>query len=105
MKVKGLLKCMIWPQNALYNLMFPTRIDDKSLVYYSDCEHSSEESSHHYYVHSSVIVTWTMYELRKAVEKVYVIMDLYEVWKFDMATFENGKIFTDFVNNFFFVIN
>ncbi|XP_054272493.1 uncharacterized protein LOC128992778 [Macrosteles quadrilineatus] len=58
----------------------------------SDCDHESGDRA--------LIGTWTMDEIRKAVEKGYVVLDMYELWEYKVATYENGGLFTDFINKF-----
>ncbi|XP_054279042.1 uncharacterized protein LOC128997429 [Macrosteles quadrilineatus] len=58
----------------------------------SDCDHECGDRA--------LIGTWTMDEIRKAVEKGYVVLDMYELWEYKVATYENGGLFTDFINKF-----
>lgn len=34
-----------------------------------------------------------------SVAKDFVIFNMYEIWKYEMTTFEKGGLFTDFINN------
>jgi hypothetical protein len=43
--------------------------------------------------------TWVTDELKKALEKGYVVQRIYEVWHFDPKT-KTGGIFTDYMNTF-----
>lgn len=42
---------------------------------------------------------WTINEIRVSIEKVYDVIEMYELWKYKMATFENWGLFSDFIKN------
>ena len=61
------------------------------------CQHNDEERS--------LTVTWVTDELKKALEKGYVVKRIYEVWHFDETEqydpkTKTGGLFTDYVNTF-----
>ncbi|KAG5866291.1 hypothetical protein JTB14_023254 [Gonioctena quinquepunctata] len=70
----------------------------KSLGYdklnFDDCSHSDEERS--------LIGTWTVDEVLKAIDKGYEVLEKYEIWAYDTVQF--GKdvtgLFTDMMNKF-----
>ncbi|XP_054276436.1 uncharacterized protein LOC128995442 [Macrosteles quadrilineatus] len=102
MEVDGLLKCKILPPFNLYHPVLPTRVHDKlmfvlcrtcgEIMYQGDCFHESEDRA--------LVGTWTMDEIRKAVEKGYIIQDMYELWEYEVATYEKGGLFTEFIDKF-----
>ncbi|KAG5871158.1 hypothetical protein JTB14_020192 [Gonioctena quinquepunctata] len=61
---------------------------------YDDCTHSDEERS--------LIGTWTVEEVLKAIDKGYEVLEKYEIWAYDTVQF--GKdvtgLFTDMMNKF-----
>jgi hypothetical protein len=61
------------------------------------CQHNDDESS--------LTGTWVTDELKKALEKGYVVQRIYEVWHFDETEqydpkTKTGGLFTDYVNTF-----
>ncbi|XP_054257051.1 uncharacterized protein LOC128982036 [Macrosteles quadrilineatus] len=102
LNVEGLLKCKVLPPRELYHPVLPAKMNDKLMFVLcatcgdgqiqSDCDHESGDRA--------LIGTWTMDEVRKAVEKGYVVLDMYELWEYKVATYENGGLFTDFINKF-----
>ncbi|XP_054291039.1 uncharacterized protein LOC129005984 [Macrosteles quadrilineatus] len=62
------------------------------IMYQGDCFHESEDRA--------LVGTWTMDEIRKAVEKGYIIQDIYELWEYEVATYEKGGLFTEFIDKF-----
>ncbi|XP_054266921.1 uncharacterized protein LOC128989088 [Macrosteles quadrilineatus] len=102
LNVEGLLKCKVLPPRDLYHPVLPAKMNDKLMFVLcatcgdgqiqSDCDHESGDRA--------LIGTWTMDEIRKAVEKGYVVLDMYELWEYKVATYENGGLFTDFINKF-----
>ena len=63
----------------------------------NECLHANDERS--------LIGTWVTDELKKAVEKGYVIQKMYEVWHYDRIaqydpTTKSGGLFTGYVNKF-----
>ncbi|XP_054279031.1 uncharacterized protein LOC128997416 [Macrosteles quadrilineatus] len=102
MEVEGLLKCKVLPPRDLYHLVLPTKMNDKlmfvlcrmcgEMMYQGECNHDSDNRA--------LVGTWTMDEIRKAVEKGYVVLDMYELWEYEMATYEKGGLFPDLINKF-----
>ncbi|XP_054259393.1 uncharacterized protein LOC128984131 [Macrosteles quadrilineatus] len=102
LNVEGLLKCKVLPPRELYHPVLPAKMNDKLMFVLcatcgdgqiqSDCDHESGNRA--------LIGTWTMDEVRKAVEKGYVVLDMYELWEYKVATYKNGGLFTDFINKF-----
>lgn len=102
MEVDGLLKCKVLPPQNLYHPVLPTRMNNKLMFVLcrtcgetqnpNDCDHSSEERE--------LSGTWTMVEIRKAIEKGYKIIEMYELWQYKVATFKDGGLFTEFIDKF-----
>lgn len=103
MDAEGLLKCKILPPTDLYHPVLPLKMNNKLMFVLcrmcgenvsssGECQHGVEERA--------LVGTWTMNEIRKAVEKGYVILERYELWQYEMATIENGGLFTDFIDKF-----
>lgn len=89
--VNGLMKCKVLPPLNLYHPVLPTRMNDKLMfvlcrkcgkqMNQEDCNHRSDKRA--------MIGTWTMDEVRKTVAKGYVILDIFKMWEYKMATNEN----------------
>lgn len=103
LNAEGLLKCVILPPQQLYHPVLPARMHDKLMFVLchkcgeelntGDCLHSEEERA--------LTGTWTMQEIRKAVEKGYRIIEMLELWEYKMASYEYGDgLFTEFINKF-----
>lgn len=100
--VDGLLKCKVLPPTNLYHPVLPMRMHDKLMFLLcrmcgenlvgGECTHSEEERS--------IVGTWTMDEIRKAKKKGYTIIEMYEIWEYEVATYEKSGLFTDFINKF-----
>lgn len=102
MNADGLMKCKILPPSDLYHPVLPLRMNNKLMfILCRSCgEFTSTEECKHSVEEKALVGTWTMHEIRKAVEKGYVILERYELWQYRMATFESGGLFTDFINKF-----
>ena len=104
---EGLIKCKILPPRGLYVPVLPSKINGKLMFplcrtctetyQQTTCYHSDEERS--------LTGTWVTDELKKALEKGYKMMKIYEVWHFDKTeqydpTTKTGGLFTEYVNTF-----
>lgn len=102
MNAEGLMKCKVLPPLDLYHPVLPMKMHNKLMFALcrtcvetqnkEDCHHSSDERA--------LVGTWVMDELREAIKQGYTILDMYELWQYDVAEFERGGLFTDFVNQF-----
>ena len=77
--------------------MFPLCRTSTENYQQTTCYHSDEERS--------LTGTWVTDELKKALEKGYKMMKIYEVWHFDKTeqydtTTKTGGLFTEYVNTF-----
>ena len=104
---EGLIKCKILPPRGLYIPVLPVKMNNKLLFtlcrtcsenqQQKPCQHNDEERS--------LTGTWVTDELKKALEKGYVVQRIYEVWHFDETEqydpkTKTGGLFTDYVNTF-----
>jgi hypothetical protein len=113
---EGLIKCKILPPRGLYIPVLPVKMNNKLLFplcrtcsenqQQKPCQHNDEERS--------LKGTWVTDELKKALEKGYVVQRIYEVWQFDETEqydpkTKTGGLFTDYVvlhrvnNNLLFI--
>jgi len=103
---EGLIKCKILPPRGLYLPVLPMRIDKKLkfalcsacvLNESRECTHSEEERS--------IIGSWVIFEVKKAIEKGYKLIETYEVWHFNEETKydlekNEGGLFTPYIDHF-----
>lgn len=102
----GLIKCQILPPDALYHPVLPMKANDKLMfalcrtcaleLNQNDCVHSEEERA--------ITGTWVMDEVLKALEKGYRILEIYEVWKYNVLQCDKSKniqgLFTKMMDKF-----
>ena len=99
---EGLIKCKILPPRGLYIPVLPVKMNNKLLFtlcrtcsenqQQKPCQHNDEERS--------LTGTWVTDELKKALEKGYVVQRIYdETEQYDPKT-KTGGLFTDYVNTF-----
>ena len=79
---EGLIKCKILPPRGLYMPVLPLKMNNNLLftlcrtcrenLQQTPCQHNDEERS--------LTGTWVTNELKKALEKGYVVQCIYEVW-------------------------
>ncbi|XP_054272648.1 uncharacterized protein LOC128992928 [Macrosteles quadrilineatus] len=102
LNVEGLLKCKVLPPRDLYHPVLPAKMNDKLMfVLCATCGETQNQNNCVCQTEERVITgTWTMDEIRKAVEKGYIILEMFELWEYKVATYENGGLFTDFINKF-----
>lgn len=102
LNVEGLLKCKIVPPSVLYHPVLPMKLHEKLMFLLcrtcgenlnaGDCNHSDEEKA--------LTGTWTMDEIRVALENGYRLVERYELWEYEVSTFETGGLFAEFINSF-----
>ena len=100
----GFIFCKILPPKNLFFPVIPVRINNKlvfTLCYQcayecnnNKCEHQTNERA--------IVGTYTTMEIKKSIEKNYVILEIYEIWNFPIIfpSKDNPGIFTDFINDF-----
>lgn len=103
--VHGLVKCTILPPRHLYMPLLPARINGK-LVFtlcrtcasemQADCDHTDTQRA--------LIGTWVVLEVRAALDEGYVILDMFEMWEYDVMQGNTASgdpgLFDAYVNNF-----
>lgn len=102
MEVNGLMKCKILPPQNLYLPVLPVKMHEKLMfILCKTCgEDQNQDECPHDIEERALVGTWTMDELRVAVRKGYSIIHIYELWEFEMATYEKGGFFTEYINMF-----
>ena len=103
---EGLVKAKVLPPQNIYHPVLPYRANGKLLFplcrtcadefAQNECTHLTEERA--------ITGTWVVDELRKAVEKGYKILELLEVWAYDMEEYngatKTGGLFSEYINTF-----
>ncbi|XP_057335107.1 uncharacterized protein LOC130673909 [Microplitis mediator] len=106
--VQGLIKCRVLPPISLYHPVLPVRAHGKLFFslcmsccqnqIHSECPHENERDRELY-------GTWVACELRKAVEKGYVIQNVDEVWDYQVVQYNPKEknttgLFVEYINTF-----
>ena len=95
------MQCKILPPRRLYIPVLPVKMNMCSTCsenhQHTTCQHNDEERS--------LTRTWVTDELKKALEKGYVVQRINEVWHFDEteqydSKMKTGGLFTNYVNTF-----
>lgn len=104
---EGLIKCTVLPPRKLYLPVLPARIDKK--LKFVLCKKCSETRSALPCSHSDaerlLTGTWVIFELKKAVELGYKIIEVAEIWHFpetciyDKDT-KTGGLFSGYIDEF-----
>jgi G:T-mismatch repair DNA endonuclease (very short patch repair protein) len=104
---EGLIKCKVLPPNRLYHPVLPVRIGSKllfPLCYRCAEERLGTESCMHSDEQRAFTGTWVSDELKKAVEKGYTIVKVFEVWHFDRVSKyipgEKDGLFNKYIDHF-----
>ncbi|KAG5862287.1 hypothetical protein JTB14_015426 [Gonioctena quinquepunctata] len=87
--VSGLIRCKVLPPRELFHPVLPAKMNNKLMfvlcrdcgqnLNFDDCRHSDEERS--------LIGTWTVDEVPKAIDKGYEVLEKYEIWAYDTVQF------------------
>ncbi|CAH0387605.1 unnamed protein product [Bemisia tabaci] len=101
----GLIMCKVLPPFNLYFPVLPVKFDGKLMFplcracmeekYQDDCPHTIEERC--------LTGAWVSFELKKAVEKGYEILRVFEVWDYELTVYDGvsqGGLFVQYVNRF-----
>ena len=106
-KYEGLVKCKVLPPKGLFHPVLPSKLNGKLL--FSLCKLCSETQQQslctHTYEERSFVGTWVTDKVKKAVEKGYEVVEIYEIWHFkEISRYDpetmTGGLFTDYVNTF-----
>ena len=104
---EGIVKCKVLPPKRLFHPVLPCKMNGKLLFHL--CKSCAEEQKQIPCNHSDekrgFVGTWVTDELKKALEKGYELMQIYEIWHFDDVsrydpTTKTGGLFTNYVNTF-----
>jgi very-short-patch-repair endonuclease len=104
-RYEGFVFCKVLPPSDILFPVLPTRIKNKLMftLCYKCAIYTTHSKCNHNENDRALIGTFTTMELKKAIEKHYKIIEIYEVWNFVLHSplneNENG-IFTQFINDF-----
>jgi len=108
LQMDGLIKCSIVPPRKLYHPVLPCRSNNKLLFclcrscFYE--RNISGECKHLRVDDRAPSGTWVLDEVRLAVEKVYSVLVIYEVYEYRITQYsretDEGGIFVDYINTF-----
>jgi len=105
-KTDGLIKCKILPPQNLYHPVLPTKMNDKLMfVLCRTCgEEMSKDSCYHADDDRALEGTWVIDEVLKALEKGYILIKIYEIWKYQVEQYDpstrTGGLFTEYISKF-----
>ncbi|XP_036145305.1 uncharacterized protein LOC118646457 [Monomorium pharaonis] len=104
--VEGLVRCRVFPPRNLYHPVLPFCVNDKLI--FGLCR-SCETFSKTHCTHDSpsdreFAGTWVSCELRKAVEKGYIVTEVSEIWQYKVTKYDPGNrqggLFAEYINCF-----
>lgn len=101
-----LIKCRILPPKHLYMPVVPMKINKKLLFgLCRTCMENQIQTCEHTNRDRMITGTWVTDEVKKAVEKDYILDKIFEVWHFERISqydpqTNSGGAFTDYVNTF-----
>ncbi|XP_044591938.1 uncharacterized protein LOC123270042 [Cotesia glomerata] len=106
--IEGLIKCRVLPPRNLFHPVLPYRAHGKLFfpLCKSCCDNLVQEECYHECESERELYgTWVSCELRKAVEKGYIIQEIDEIWSYDTVQYtpgdENNKgLFVEYINTF-----
>ena len=89
---EGLIKCTVLPPTRLYHPVLPYRCNNKLLFclcrscatqhnFENECPHSTDAER-------AMTGTWVMDEVRMAVQKGYKILEIFEVYEYDITQYD-----------------
>jgi G:T-mismatch repair DNA endonuclease (very short patch repair protein) len=105
---EGLIKCKILPPKDLYHPVLPFRCNKKLL--FCLCHtcavdlNTSAECTHTSVAERALTGTWVMDEVRLAVQKGYQVIEVFEVYEYNVTQYDRqngeGGLFVDYINTF-----
>jgi len=104
---EGLIKCRILPPRDLHIPVLPAKVNGKLM--FGLCRTCMVEKQNEPFQHSDrerlLTGTWVTDEVKKAIEKGYIMDRIHEIWHFDCIsqydpTTMTGGVFTEYVNTF-----
>ena len=105
---EGLIKCTVLPPTRLYHPVLPYRCDNKLLFclcrscatqqnFEGECPHSTAAER-------ALTGTWVMDEVRLAVQKGYKVLEIFEVYEYDVTQYDRqtgqGGLFVQYIDTF-----
>ncbi|XP_018370144.1 PREDICTED: uncharacterized protein LOC108765796 [Trachymyrmex cornetzi] len=105
--VEGLVRCKVLPPRNLFHPVLPYRVRGKLLfaLCRSCCETFSQETCTHDRPDEREFEgTWVSCELRKAIEKGYLVTSVSEIWQYKVTRYDpntrQGGLFAEYINTF-----
>ncbi|XP_070171144.1 uncharacterized protein, partial [Polyergus mexicanus] len=105
--LEGLIRCTVLPPRNLFHPVLPYRVRGKLLfaLCRSCCETFAQTSCTHDSINEREFEgTWVSCELRKAVEKGYLVTAVSEIWQYKVSQFDRasrqGGLFAEYINSF-----
>ncbi|XP_018370161.1 PREDICTED: uncharacterized protein LOC108765813, partial [Trachymyrmex cornetzi] len=105
--VEGLVRCKVLPPRNLFHPVLPYRVRGKLLfaLCRSCCETFSQETCTHDRPDKCEFEgTWVSCELRKAIEKGYLVTSVSEIWQYKVTRYDpntrQGDLFVEYINTF-----
>lgn len=93
----GLIKCKILAPKGLYHPVLPVKYEKLLFVLCQKCFDEKCDHCTHSEEERALVGTWTTDEVKKAIEKDYRIIDVYEVWHFEE---KSNELFKGYVKDF-----
>ena len=104
---EGLIKCKVLPPKGLFHPVLPYRVNGKLMFPLCEtCATTNQQTPCCHHANDRAFVgTWVTDEVKKAIDKGYKVLDVYEVWHFNEISRYNpttmmGGLFTQYVNTF-----
>ncbi|XP_011859145.1 PREDICTED: uncharacterized protein LOC105556661 [Vollenhovia emeryi] len=105
--VEGLVRCRVLPPRDLFHPVLPYRVRGKLLfgLCRSCCETFSQDAcTHDHPADREFVGTWVSAELRKALEKGYLVTEVSELWQYKVTRYDRvtrqGGLFVEYINSF-----
>lgn len=105
--MEGLIKCSVLAPRKLRFPVLPCNDLHSKLMFYlcrACAKNQSQRKCTHNDIERSFEGTWVADELRKAIQKRYKILELQEIWEYEVTQYDpktkSGGLFTDYINNF-----
>ena len=102
----GVIKCKILPPRCLYHPVLPVSVDKKLMfpLCYS-CAKNRMVNCIHSEIERSFVGTWVTEEVKKAIEKGYTILEIYEVCHYNEKALydphtQQGGLFSEYISTF-----
>jgi hypothetical protein len=108
LKMEGLMNCTIVPPKNLYHPVLPFRCRKKLLFCLCrTCvlqQNTGDECRHYSDAERALTGTWVIDEVRLAVEKGYKLLDVHEVYEYQVTQYnratDEGGLFVEYINTF-----